>query len=242
VPRPILSAADLALGDPLRSLADPLPSLDARTNALLVLRQYMSLLDFGRVGDAGGSPKVFRVPAQDIYEEQPDDPAKLRFPSLAFVAAQGDHEEFGLGPPRFLEDTVDKYGRGTVLVYTSDYVEQLVLEVWASHKAERRALVAGLQLAFRCYDGSYATMFSLPGYYGQIARVWLETTRYVDDPDVVRGRRRAQLSLWLVVPEVQLVRYVPLRPQFDVEVFDGPTVASLATATSPAAPTPPVTG
>ena len=232
-------ASDIAFGQPLRSLADPLPSLDARTHALKTLKQYISLLVFGRTGDAGGPPKVFRIDPANIHEEQPDDPAALKFPAVAFLPAPGEHEEFGLGPPRFLEDSVDVYGQGTVLVYMSDYVEQLVVETWGSHKAERRALLAGLELAFRCYDGSYATMFKLPDYYNQIARVWVETTRYIDDPDIVRGRRRGQLVLWLVVPEVQLVRYVKLRPTVSVEAYDGSVVLDLATATRPAGPTPP---
>ena len=183
---------------------EPTPAVDARTHALRRFRQFLSLLRFNRT-DQGSHVIPFQVPIANILIEQPDDPKVLKFPSIAILPGVGQNEPVGLGPPKVIEETADVFGLGTALVLESEYSETLTVEVWASTRAERRALVAGISVALRAVEDSYSTRIKLPEYFDQVAEFWLDETRYIDDPDVVRGRRRAHLMVGLRVPEVYLI-------------------------------------
>lgn len=201
------------------ALADR-PTQDARSAAFDRLKLFVSLLRFFRKGDKGGAPYEFRVPLENVLEEWPDAEKDLKLPSVAFIAGPGIHEPLALGPPVICEESVGVFGPNTALEQTGVYREQIGVEAWAHGKAERRALVAGLQLAFTSAPGSYAIRMKLPAYYGQIATFVLDETVYADDPDVVRGRRRASLRVTMTVPEVRLVRYPDLRVFVEVVVAD----------------------
>ena len=196
------------------------PTLDARTAGLLRLKLYFSLLRFFRAGDRGGPPEEFRVPIANILEEWPDAEKDLKLPAISFIAAPGLHTAIALGGPVLCEDSVGIFGPNTALEQTALYQEQFVIETWASVKSERRALVAGLQLAMWSSPDSYAIRMKLPDYYRQIATYVLDETLYVDDIDVIKGRRRAQLKVTMTIPEVRLVHYPSLRVIVGVEVND----------------------
>jgi hypothetical protein len=198
---------------------EPLPTTDARSAALGRLKLYVSLLRFRRAGDKGGAPIEFRVRPEDVLTEWPDNNHELHLPSVAFLPAPGELQAPALGPPRELEETVDEFGEGTVLVYESDYVETFTVEVWGASRAERRALVAGLKAAL-VGEASQALAMVLRDYYGQIATFLLLGAQNFDDPDVARNRRRAGLSVQLTVPEVRLARYPVLRPAESVLVLE----------------------
>lgn len=189
---------------------------DGRTHALYRLRLYISLLLFYRRGDRGGPPVPFRVPIENIHVEQPDDVKDLKLPAIAFLSAPAKHEERGLGPPTIDEASAD--AGGTALAHASDHVEMLAVEVMSAYPAERRALLAGLRRALRASDRSYGIAMRLPSYHGAIAQFWLDESQPVDDPDVVRGRRRALLRVWLTVPELSLVRVPRMSPVASVVV------------------------
>jgi hypothetical protein len=215
---PIASAPELLFPEGVELAGHP--TQDARTAALDRLKLYVSLLRFFRKGDKGGPPVEFRVPLENVLEEWPDADKDLRLPAVAFLAAPGVHEPVGLGPPVLCEESVGVFGPNTALEQTGTYREELGIEAWAHGKAERRALVAGLQLAMTGAAGSYAIRMKLPAYYGQIATFVLDETVYSDDPDVARGRRRAILRVTMTVPEVRLVRYPDLRVLVEVVVAD----------------------
>lgn len=194
------------------------PTLDARTAALLRLKLFVSLLRFFRAGDRGGPPAEFRVPLDNVLEEWPDAEKDLKLPAFAFLPGPGISEGIALGGPLLCEESVGRYGPNTALEQTGVYREQLTIEAWSSPKAERRGLVAGLKLAL--LSGAGTIRMRLPDYYDQIATFLLEETLYVDDPDVIRGRRRAQLKVAMTVPEVRLVSYPTLRVIVEVRVRD----------------------
>lgn len=223
----------LAFGVPMGTVWPPRPprplnDKDAREQALERLAEFISLLVFRRTMEPNVPPRGFQLPRDRIHVYQPDDLKDVEFPAIAFLPGRGMHVPQGLGPPLPMEDTQDVYGAGTVLVKQSDYVETFTIEVLSAKHAFRRAIVAGLKQALRSTDTTLSTDLSLPGYFDQVARFWLDESTYIDDnPEVVKNRRRAHLFVELTVPEVFLIDYVELRPIVDLggadasEVYDG---------------------
>lgn len=200
--------------------AQPLPDFDARTHGLRRLREFLSVLDLRRTGIKGGQPITYRIPIANIHTEQPDNVEDLAFPGVGMLPGRGNHLTYGLGGPKLLDSTLDVYGVGTALACLSDYVEQFTLELWASQRAERRSMVAGITTALRSSERSYSIRLTLPGYFGQVVAFSLDDQQYVDDPDVIRGRRRAHLFVTMTIPEVVLVNVERLRPLAAVEVIE----------------------
>ena len=190
---------------------------DGRTVALLRLRLFVSLLRFFREGDRGGPPVEFRVPLANVHEEWPDDEVTFKQAAVAFLPGEGLDEGLALGQPVACEETVGKYGPGTVLEESGVYREDIGVEAWGRGKAERRGLIAGLKAAF---PGGQAVRLKLPDYFDQIATFTRTSSRYFEEPDAVKGRRRGSLTLALTVPDVRLVRYPTLRTFVEVSVRD----------------------
>lgn len=203
-----------------RNKPRPLPAYDARTHALYRFADFLAALEWSKPGNEGEADIPFRIPREDIYTEQPDDPTSLNFPSIAFLSARGQHDQYTLGPSDLLEDTYDKFGKGTVLLLQGEYIESFMLEAWGSHLYERRSILAGVQAVLRMNERSNALQLNLPAYYNRIASFTLIDSQHVDDPDVVRGRRRGQIAIELRVPEVVLVDAITMRPCLCVEVAD----------------------
>jgi hypothetical protein len=200
----------------------PLPDFDARTHAVRRLCDFIAALEFSRTGDApGGQVVTYRVPRERCFEEQPDDPQRLDFPSVAVLPGRGVHDNWRLGPVRLIDETFGRWGRGTALADLGEYVEPVMVEAWGNHPAERRSLLAGLEGVIRLGQRSSALRLLLPAYFDRVATFQLNESQYVDDPDVVRGRRRGQVMLELRVQEVVLVDAKTLRPMVEVQHLDG---------------------
>jgi hypothetical protein len=222
----------LAFGRPLGTVwparpPRPLPDKDAREHSLEVLREFISRLVFRRTMEENVEPQGFQVPLDRIHIYQPDDPKEAGFPSIGFLPGRGFHESYGLGPPLPVENTVDVFGPGTVLVRQSDYVELFTIEILSAKHAVRRAIVAGLKTALRANDSSLSTDLKLANYFDQTARFWLDESTYMQEAAAVRNRRRAHLFVELRVAEVFLVDYVNMKLIVDLggveatEVYDG---------------------
>lgn len=199
---------------------NPLPPSTARDFALRRFREFFSLLTFSRKGTTDETPISFKLPIERIFVEQPDNIPDLREPALGMIPSRGIHNTYGLGPPEFLEDTFDTYGLGTALLLQGEYTERFQVETWGGHPAERQALLAGVQGALRLSQRSQALTLTLPDYFDRVATFRLDESQNIDDPDVVRGRRRGLLEVELTVPEVLLVDAVTLRPAARVQVVE----------------------
>jgi hypothetical protein len=203
-----------------RNKPRPLPAYDARTHALGRFADFLASLEWSRRGNVGEPDVSYRIPREDVYEDQPDDPANLNFPSLAFLPARGTHDQYTLGPCDVIEESYGQFGKGTVLLLQGEYIELFMVEAWGSHVVERRSILAGIQAVIRMNERSNALQLSLPAYYNRVASFSLVDSTYIDDPDVVRGRRRGQVAIELRVPEVILVDAITMRPCLCVEVVD----------------------
>lgn len=192
---------------------------EPRDHALLALQNFFSKVVCYRTAE-NSRLIPFRIPKSRIFIEQPDDIEGLRFPSISIIPARGARTEYGLGGPKPIEKTLDKFGKGTVLVQLAEYTEDLVVEVWGSKAPERRSVSAALTRAMRMDQTSYAIRLELPTYFGSIAQFSLGGSTRIDDSDVVRNRRREHLYVNMRVEELALVAANSLKPFVDVTIGD----------------------
>lgn len=190
----------------------PLPDTDVRTIGLRRFREFLSVLRFMRVGNTPTQPIEYRLPLTSIHIEQPDAVVELPFPGVGILPGRGVSEPIGLGPPKPLEETLDVYGAGTILVQQGEYTETFTVEAWGSHRAERRSLLAGISAALRLSEDSYSTRITMPAYFDRVVEFWLDGQQHIDDPDVVKGRRRGHLFVGMRLAEVQLVNATTMQP------------------------------
>ncbi len=208
-----------------RKLAD----FDARHVALETFKLYINRLTFSRTGEPGAPSVPYRIGLDRIHTEQPNDPTILRFPSISMIGSEAEVDTYGLGPPQMDEATADVFGAGTVLVSLSEHVEELNVELWADEIPQRRSLVSGMHEAMMPLETSASLMLKLPSYYDRVASFSLMGVTYIDDPDVIRGRRRAQLRVLLNVPTVALVNYTPwVGAYLELDVVDAQVEALAA--------------
>lgn len=202
----------------------PPPPVDGRTHALAILKKYISELVFYRTGDwnaaqkAYGEPVAFKIPARDIHVEWPDDEDELKLPSIV-MTSNGAAEYAMIGLTSYVEEeTRDVYGQGTVLMWMSEYTEKIALEIWAGKKAERRALLSGLEAALSPTEQMYGIRFRMPDYFNELVCFSLESREMTDSPDSARDRRTAKLVLEMRFNNVALINYVPITVTAEVNV------------------------
>lgn len=198
----------------------PLPHLDARTNALRTFKAWLATLIFNRTGASGEEPVSFRVPEKAIHVEQPDDVTKMVFPSIAFVSQQeGRYESYGIGPAQLDESSRDVFAPGTALLQVAEWVEPLGVDLWGSKRAERRALVAGFEVAMGGFEESNSVRLRMPQYFDRMATFSLQSGM-LDETEAVRNRRKAKRTVLINVPVVRLVRVNDLQPFVSVTTLD----------------------
>lgn len=208
---------DLIQGDPWgKNVYPPRPNppplaRDGRTAALRVFRSYLAALLFLRPGPvdargARGEPIPFRVPKERIHIGWPDYEVDLEanFPSIVFLHQPG--EDASLGLANYIDEkTQDKYGRGTVVQWMSEYQEDVIMEIWANKAAELRGLLAGIETASSPTELMAGLRFRIPDYYDQIVSFSSGTRQEFDEEDSARNRRRARLTFDMRFTKVALI-------------------------------------
>lgn len=223
-------------GRPWGDVEPPLPSppgmhIDGRTAALRILRRYMSELTFFRSGDritdataeadeVYGPPVAFRVPEKNIHIEHPDNVDQMELPAIVVIPGQGTYESLGLGTV-IDESTRDRFAPDTAVLLTSEYRETIQLEVWGAGKAERRAVIIGLETALTPTEFMAGVRFRMPAYFDQLVLFSLGGRRIVEE-DAGRNRRRALLDVEMSLNVCSLVNVVDLKPIILTEVTDDP--------------------
>jgi hypothetical protein len=134
------------------------------------------------------------VPIENIHIEWPDNEVEMNaMPTIAFLAqTRADYDAVGL-TSNVLEDTVDKYSPGTVLVVMSEYQEDFAIEIWTETKQERRSLLLGLETALSPLEQMAGLRFVMPDYYGQLVCFSLQNREVIDDDAAVINRRKARM-------------------------------------------------
>jgi hypothetical protein len=210
-------------GEVYPSRPNPPPlAYDGRTVALRILRDYLSEITFRRPGGrtaAGASmpPIDFRIAKRDIMIGWPDYEKELQFPSIVFLHGSGNYDMIGL-TSYVEEDSRDKYAPGTVVMWMSEYVETVQVEIWANKKAELRSVLAGVETALSPTEQMYGLRFRMADYFDQLVRFSPGKRQENDDADGARDRRSARLEVEMAFHVVSLVNYATLRPELKVVV------------------------
>lgn len=201
---------------PPRSPPKPL-STDGRTAALHVLRDYVTNLTFYRAMAQGQPPQAFQIDPANFHIEWPDSTVDMVAPSISVIHSRGRYDTIGL-VSYVEEDTRDVYGQGTVLQWQMEYIETINLEINVSKKSERRAIIAGLEIAFSPTEQMSGLRFTMPEYFDELVCFVINKRELMDDGDSARNRRRAQIEIEMRHNIVALVNYVQIVPSLEVNV------------------------
>jgi len=221
--------------------AVPLPDIDARTHALRIFAKWLSSLSYRRTMAPGQPSEAFAIGPDRVFIEQPDNVEGLQMPTIGILAGRGQYLTRGLGgaEPDDDEATVD----GLALLVPYDYSELLTVEGWGSKIAERRSIVAAIEVAMSTFEGTTDLRLVMPEYYNLVATFSLMERENLED-ESVRGRRRVHLFVQMRVPVVAAARFATLdaRPGGTVKIdlgmggvadqLDAASLAAAALATS----------
>lgn len=196
----------------------PPNDVEGRTAALNALFDYLCSLVFYRSGGVGKPPHAFQLDRTECYVEWPENVEELKFPAVGVQSGDGQTMPIGLSPV-IDDDSIDVYGKGTALWRLWDYHEPCALEVWATSRAERRALIAGIQQAFSPSMDVSNLRLTLPTYFNTLACYTLISVQRVDD-QAPKNRRLAVIRFDLQYEVVRHARYLPLDPTVYMDVSD----------------------
>lgn len=192
----------------------PPVTTDARTSALKVLREYISELTFYKPGINNSNQNIsFQIPFDQIHIDQPDNETSEVYPTIVFEP--GNVELWYSG--YFDEQSMDEFGKGTVLFVHGEQIEHITVRIKTMFRADRRAVMAGLERALSPFEQIWGGMrlFCGSDYYNQTPGFFIDTTRVIDGPESANNRREATISLSMHVQIVELVNYkaiIPLTP------------------------------
>lgn len=204
---------------PPRAAPKSLP-VDGRTAALRVLRDYVTDLTFYRENREGESktPLGFQILHRNFHIEDPDENTKLVTPSIRIKPGAATYQSIGLGS-YVMESTRNVFAPGTVLQWQSEYNERIMLEIIASKKAERRAILSGLETALTPTEQMAGIRFVMPDYYDVSVCYTLNgRPSGVDDSEATHNRRKVQLEIEMRFTIVALVNTVDFTPTVKVNV------------------------
>lgn len=184
--------------------------VDARTALTRGLAEYIEQLSFTAAG--GRALRFKRV--LDGYAE----PEQLvSYPSCIVMTTGAAQYE-----ARSFTPTMDYSCRlpppdGRYLVVSSDYVQDLTVQLWATDPAERQGFVQMLELALNPVLYRYGFVLELPFYFNQRAVYELKDLSYEDsEDDSVKRYRKASFTLKGTVPLTRLVSAPDAKPAFDL--------------------------
>jgi len=207
----------LADGDPERAaLPSAYANVPGRKRVLDAFGAYIESLTFYRSGGEGKPVVPFHV---TFYPEQPENETELKLPSIGVVPARGEMIPAGFAPT-LLEETRDRYGKGTVVRrLATEWTERLQFEIWAGSKAERAAVITGLEAGLAPLEGVFGLRLRVPRYFHQTV-IFTPLAVTIDESQAEKNRRKALIEVEMRYELVHLVRYTTLRPQVVVDVAD----------------------
>lgn len=203
----------------------PLPTVEGRSVALSILRKYIGELTFHVPTGAQvsattpGSTKEFRICPERFFIEDADAIHEAELPAIAITPGKSDYNCIGLCV--YLdESTLNKFGKGTVIQWQSEAFEIFTMEVWASSRAMRRALCAGIEVALCPTEYMYGVRFRMPDYWDETVCFTLLDRTNLSNDAARKGRLQTNFSIEMRFNVVALVNANSLQPYTTVDVMD----------------------
>lgn len=204
----------------------PLPVVDGRSVALSILRKYIGELTFyvptgSQVSATNPGPsKDFKICPDRFFIEDADAIQEAELPAMAITPGKAIYNCIGLCA--YLdESTRDKFGKGTVIQWQSEYFEIFTLEVWAPTRTMRRALCAGIEVSLTPIEYMYGVRFRMPDYWDETVCFTLLDRMNISNDAARKGRLQTNFSIEMRFNVVALVNAVTLQPYTAVDVNDG---------------------
>lgn len=148
---------------------------------------------------------------------EPED--QVRYPA-AVVGGEAGVYDRGFTPS--LQTTISKNVR---LMATTEFAQDLMLEVWATDPKERAYLACMVEEALNPVDWMYGMRLILPFYHGAPATYQLMSSQYVDSSDDAMAKyRRAQFTIKGNVTAYRLLEFPDAYPRPRVDVIDSPVI------------------
>ena len=212
----------LLQGYPWGRVFPPRPSpppltVDGRTAALRILRDYISELTFLKENAPGMPPIKICLPKKNIRIEWPDYEVDLVTPSIAVTPGTANYGFLGFGS-HVDEASWNVFAPKTVLIAISEVTETITLEIWCSTIQERRAIISGMEAAFTPVESMYGIRFKMPDYYNEMVCFTLNQRALVEDEMSAQGRRRAHMMFEMRYNQVALVNVEQMYPTVDADV------------------------
>lgn len=193
-------------------------TMDARTHVLERFADYLHCIQF-QVPD-GPEVTPYQIPRERILVEWPDDDQTvMKWPTLVFEPGRYELLPSGL-TPRVNEASRDQHGQGTVLVTSYEYRELVTLAVWASTRAQRRTMLAGIEWALTPVEEIAGIRLRVPDYYDETVHFEAMEGQNIDVEDSMRRRRRSEMVFEMRFDLVNLVRMDDLEPSVEVATFE----------------------
>jgi hypothetical protein len=174
---------------------------DARAAAAEALARYLFAQDFVRTGGTQADG-LFRLKV--VRQEWPEPDEALEYPSASIIDyGDGQVQGHDLGVT-VLEDTLDVFGPGTVLVKSGELVAKFQVDFWADDLPTREAMAANLPRLFAPgLTTSRLLLRTGPRYFGRPVRCTLLSWRRDDDASGVYVRERRLMAI--VQAEIDMV-------------------------------------
>ena len=193
-------------------MSHPLPNVSPRLAIARALARYLETLVFTRSGPPDVLFKLKRV-----WDEWPDAETRIDYPSASVLPGTAEYDD-SLLTPSFVEGTFGQFAPGTALVQQAELTERIQLDIWASSREEREAIVAGIESALNPREDAYGLDLPMPDYYEREASYVLHGVQFIDDEGSARNERRAVMHIDAIAPVVALRHTSLMLPRVTVAV------------------------
>ncbi len=185
---------------------------DARTALARGLAMYLRGLEFD-----GGAGRILAF-GNRVFDSYADPEVQAAFPSaLVSSDTPGTYDASRLTPGEPV-DRVQAF-EGNAIYATSEFVMDMVIDIWATEPRSRMALVAGMEQALSPTDWMYGLRLDLPFYFGARAGYELQSVQYIDSEEsATRRYRRASMVVSGRVPVYRFAAKPLARPRLALDV------------------------
>jgi len=185
---------DLATPQPHSSVRET----DTRTALTRGLSEYLQ--DTILVDQVGGRQFKF----YNVFQAWSEPEENARYPSaVVYASGAGSYDASSFTPS---PNERCRLPDGRYAMAYAEFVQDLMVEVWANDPTERADLCAACEDAFNPVSFMYGFVLALPHYYNLRGTFAMQSVQYMDTEE--NAIRRYRLATFVLKAEVPLVRLV----------------------------------